>query len=209
MALETIANVLILIPKNGAKTGSYLINREIILGGGCDGKDGMYYNKTAYGGDGGRGGYYNVVSDVKIPKGEMTVSVGIGGRGDYAGTFVVINNIEYCCNGKDGDFNNGGFQGVSGKHNYCNGGNGANGIETPFGYIGSSGGGGAAYCNQQTAGYGKGGLYAGNGGKIVNGKSTPGNKAMGYGCGGGGGAASPTSWCEGGKGKQGCVIITW
>lgn len=186
-----------------------IVLKIYLVGGGCDGKDGIYYNQTAYGGDGGQGGLYSIVNDVKVPKGEMFVTVRVGGRGEYGGTSVTINNNEYCCNGSGSESSNGGFQGISGKHGFRQAGNGTNGIETPFGYIGSSGGGGAAYCKQQTSGYGKGGLYAGNGGKIVNGKSTPGNKATGYGCGGGGGAASPNSYCSGGKGKHGCVILNW
>ena len=180
-----------------------------LVGGGSDGKDGIYYNRTAYGGEGGKGGSYNVVSDIKVPKGQMYITVKIGGRGDCYGTSVVINNNEYNCNETNSSVIDGGFQGICGKHGFQQAGNGANGIETPFGYIGSSGGGGAAYCNTESTNMGRGGLYAGNGGKIINGKSTPGDKATGYGCGGGGGAASSTSWCEGGKGKQGCVIITW
>ena len=186
------------------------INLKIYLvGGGSDGKDGIYYNRTAYGGDGGRGGCYNVISDIKVTKGQMYITIKIGGRGDYGGTSVIINNNEYCCDSQGNFANDGGFRGVSGKHGFRQAGNGANGIETPFGYIGSSGGGGAAYCNLESTSRGQGGLYAGNGGKIINGKSTHGDNATGYGCGGGGGAASPTSWCEGGSGKQGCVIITW
>lgn len=198
------------------KTGEYSLTMDedvvfttYIVGGGSDGKDGIYYNKTAYGGDGGRGGLVNVVRNIKVPKGQLDISVMIGGRGEYGSTSVVIGNNEYCCNGMGNSANEGGFQGISGKHGFRNAGNGTNGIETPFGYVGSSGGGGAAYCNSQTSSYGRGGLYAGNGGKIVNGKSSPGDKATGYGCGGGGGAASSTSWCAGGRGKQGCVILTW
>ena len=180
-----------------------------LVGGGSDGKDGICYNRTAYGGEGGKGGCYNVIPDIKITKGQMYINVKIGKRGDFGGTSVIINGTEYCCNSPDCFVNNGGLQGISGKHGYSQAGNGANGIETPFGYIGSSGGGGAAYYNLQTTSRGRGGLYAGNGGKIINGKATPGDKASGYGCGGGGGSASPTSWCEGGKGKQGCVILGW
>ncbi len=186
------------------------INLKIYLvGGGSDGKDGIYYNKTAYGGDGGRGGGYNIISDIKLTKGQMNVVVKIGRRGEYGGTSVVINNNEYSCIGDGSLSKDGGFHGICGKHGFRQAENGANGIETPFGYIGSSGGGGAAYCNSEYTSRGKGGLYAGNGGKIVNGKSTPGDKASGYGCGGGGGTASSTSWCEGGRGKQGCVIFSW
>ncbi|MCM1061615.1 MAG: glycoside hydrolase family 25 protein [Eubacterium sp.] len=198
------------------KDGSYSLTLDedlnlkmYLVGGGSDGEAGIYFNGTAYGGNGGKGGYYNIIPDVKVDKGQMYIDIKIGRRGVCGGTSVVINNNEYCCNGKDSSINDGGFQGINGKHGFQHAGNGANGIETPFGYIGSSGGGGAAYCNSETVGRGRGGLYAGNGGKIEIGKSTPGDKATGYGCGGGGGSASPTSWCEGGEGKQGCVIITW
>lgn len=186
------------------------VNMTIYLvGGGSDGEDGIYYNRTAYGGDGGKGGMVNIIRDIKVPKGQADIDVIIGERGNFGGTYVVINNNGYCCNSSGYTINDGGFQGISGKYAFRNAGNGSNGIETPFGYVGSSGGGGAAYCNGKMSGYGKGGLYAGNGGKIVNGKSTAGDKATGYGCGGGGGAASSTSWCKGGRGKRGCVIITW
>lgn len=186
------------------------VNMTIYLvGGGSDGEDGIYYNRTAYGGDGGKGGMVNIIRDIKVPKGQADIDVIIGERGNFGGTYVIINNNGYCCNSSGYTINDGGFQGISGKYAFRNAGNGSNGIETPFGYVGSSGGGGAAYCNGKMSGYGKGGLYAGNGGKIVNGKSTAGDKATGYGCGGGGGAASSTSWCKGGRGKRGCVIITW
>lgn len=198
------------------KSGEYSLTMDedisltaYIVGGGSDGRDGIYYNKTAYGGDGGRGGLVNVVRDIKLPEGRVDIMVKIGGRGEFGGTSVIINKNEYCCSGLENSSNDGGFQGISGVYGFRHAGNGSNGVETPFGYVGSSGGGGAAYCNSQTTSYGKGGLYAGNGGRIVNGKSTAGNKATGYGNGGGGGASSPTGWCKGGKGRQGCVIITW
>lgn len=198
------------------KSGEYSLTMDedvklkiYLVGGGEDGKDGIYYNRTAYGGDGGKGGRVSIVSDISVPKGQMYITVNIGSRGEYGSTSVVINNKEYCCNDLGNAVSDGGFQGINGIYAFRHAGNGTNGIETPFGYVGSSGGGGAAYCNSQTTSRGKGGLFAGNGGKIVNGKSTPGDKATGYGCGGGGGAASPTSWCKGGRGKQGCVIMKW
>ncbi len=198
------------------KSGDYSLTMDsdvvftaYLAGGGSDGENGIYYNKTAYGGNGGSGGSVAIIRDIKVSAGELDITVMIGSAGDSNGTSVIINNNEYTCNDSGCETNDGGFQGISGKHGHKNAGNGSNGIETPFGYIGSSGGGGAAYCNNSNSGYGKGGLNAGNGGKIVNGKSTPGDKATGYGCGGGGGAASSVSWCKGGKGKQGCVILTW
>lgn len=179
-----------------------------IVGGGSDGEDGFFYNSTAYGGSGGKGGVVNIVRDIVVNNGELSVSVIIGGSNDNVGTSVTINNNSYdCYSGVTA--NNGGYQGISGKHGFKNAGNGSNGVETPFGVVGSSGGGGAAYCAGTLSGYGKGGLNAGNGGKIVNEKSTAGDSATSYGCGGGGGAASSSSWCKGGRGKKGCVIIHW
>lgn len=202
----------LLFNKNGKY--SLTVDEDITLtvylvGGGCDGKEGIYFNGTAYGGEGGRGGCYAIVSDIKIPKGQMNIEVKIGGRGEYNGTSIIINNNEYVCNRTSYSINEGGFQGICGKHGFQQAGNGANGIETPFGYVGSSGGGGAAYCNTEVTGRGRGGVFAGNGGKIINGKASKGSSAIGYGNGGGGGAASSTSWCEGGRGKSGCVILTW
>lgn len=197
-------------------TGEYTLNFDVdvkmtayIIGGGSDGKDGLYYNKTAYGGDGGMGGYVNTVTDIEVPAGECELIVNIGGRGEYGLTSVIIGGNEYCCNGSGRSVTEHGNQGVCGKVIFRNPGNGANGIETPFGWVGSSGGGGAAYFDGDVTSRGRGGLGAGNGGKIVDGKSAKGDNAEGYGCGGGGGAAATTSWCKGGKGKRGCVIITW
>lgn len=115
---------------------------------------------------------------------------------------------------------------------------GYNGISTPFSfpysYIGSSGGGGAACNGTETARAGiRGGICAGSG----DSHRQNGTDAVGYGCGGGGGsicgniAVYPTSgeyisanpskteadyesygskgWFFGGKGKQGCVIISY
>ncbi len=195
-------------------SGEYNLNFETdvkitlyLVGGGENGKDGLYYNKTAYGGDGGAGGYVNIVSDIEVPAGECNIDVIIGNEGGYGSTSAVVNNNEYCCNGLGWTGTEHGNKGVCGKSTYQNAGNGANGIETPFGWVGSSGGGGAAYYNGSETNRGRGGVSAGNGGKIINGKSTKGDNAVGYGCGGGGGAASPTSWCKGGRGKQGCVIM--
>lgn len=197
-------------------SGEYTLNFEedtkltaYLIGGGCDGKDGLYYNKTAYGGDGGRGGYVNIVSGIEVKAGTREITVIVGESGGYGLTSVIIDDIEYSCNGSGFTAVGYGNQGICGKKQYRNAGNGTNGIETPFGWVGSSGGGGEAYYNGNSTGRGRGGISAGNGGKIVNGKSTKGEKAVGYGCGGGGGAASPASWCKGGKGKRGCVIITW
>lgn len=196
------------------ESGEYTLNFDTdvkltayIVGGGSDGKDGLYYNKTAYGGDGGMGGYINIVSDIEVNAGECEIKVIIGDRGGYRQTSVIIGNKEYCCNDAGWTVAEHGNQGICGKSVYHDAGNGVNGVETPFGWVGASGGGGAAYYSGNMTGRGRGGLAAGNGGKIVDGKSTKGEKAVGFGCGGGGGAASSTSWCKGGRGKHGCVIL--
>lgn len=197
-------------------SGEYTLNFEenmkltaYLVGGGSNGKDGLYYNKTAYGGNGGMGGHVNIVSDIEVKAGERDITVIIGEPGGYGLTSVIIDDVEYCCNSSGLTASGYGNQGICGMNLYRDAGNGTNGIETPFGWVGSSGGGGAAYYKGNLTGRGRGGLSAGNGGKIVDGKSTKGEKATGYGCGGGGGAASSNSWCKGGKGKRGCVIITW
>ena len=197
-------------------SGEYTLNFDTdvkltayLVGGGKNGGDGLYYNKTAYGGDGGAGGYVNIVPGIEASAGECDVSVNIGGAGEYGLTSAVIGNNEYCCNGSGHTCVDRGVKGICGRTAYQNAGNGANGVETPFGYVGSSGGGGSAYYNGSETNRGRGGVSAGNGGKIVDGRSTKGENAEGYGCGGGGGSASPAGWCKGGRGKQGCVIITW
>ncbi len=204
------------------KTGDYTLNIDeetslkiYLVGGGSDGKDGTYYNKVAYGGDGGMGGYVNIVRDVIVQSGSLKFSVTIGGRGNSVGTSIIIDDREYCCNGSGCTVTEFGGQSAcgyfrsSGKFVVKNGGNGANGVETPYGWVGSSGGGGAAYNSSKTANRGKGGIGAGAGGTVISRQTSKGENASGYGCGGGGGAASPTGWCEGGRGKQGCVLITW
>lgn len=198
------------------KTGEYLLDASedltldvYVVGGGSDGKNGVYFNKTAYGGEGGNGGCVCVYTDVPISKGNVDITVNIGGRGVDKGTSVIINNNEYSCNGAGHTQCIGGNKGIAGAYGFQHAGNGENGIETPFGYLGSSGGGGGAYRNSQNASRGYGGLNAGDGGKIANSTTSAGGNAVDYGCGGGGGSAMPNAYCSGGKGKQGCVILKW
>lgn len=90
---------------------------------------------------------------------------------------------------------------------------GANGILTPYGYVGSCGGGGGAYSvqnNRYVEVYaGKGGAGAGNGGDV----KCDGTDAINYGCGGGaagfGGFQSDGNDVEthAGKGMGGCIIF--
>ncbi len=96
---------------------------------------------------------------------------------------------------------------------------GSEGINTPYGIIGSGGGGGGGGSGWESARdrFGcPGGTGAGCGGDggYNQARSTAGADATGYGCGGGGGGGgydcSPYSaGGAGGLGKAGCIIIAW
>ena len=100
-----------------------------------------------------------------------------------------------------------------GEDTYGNASNGIDGIYTPFGYVGSSGGGGGSDNGIRVMNPGKGGNGAGNGGGTTVYKGLDGEDAVGYGCGGGGGGAKHLDY-EGnradgkpGKGMPGCIIF--
>lgn len=108
-------------------SGEYTINfvndvtlTAYVVGGGCNGRDGMYYNKTAYGGDGGKGGYVNIITGIEVSAGKRDMEVFIGAAGGYGATSFVLDNREYCCNGQGHTFAEHGNQGVSGKNGYQN-----------------------------------------------------------------------------------------
>lgn len=98
--------------------------------------------------------------------------------------------------------------------------NGTNGIETPYGFVGSSGGGGCAVYENVSALFGQGGYGAGNGRQFCSNRINDSVKdnlkktinADNYGGGGGG-----NTFCFGStddiniksKGKGGCIIIVY
>lgn len=217
------------------QSGEFTIDHSVIatvwlVGGGCDGEDGGAWNgKTdnsegtgkSYGGNGGQGGYVFMITDVKIPQNKQcTATIALSNSPN--GTSAVINGTIYICNGSGAALKSGGTPGsVDVDDTLYNGTNGEDGVLTPYGYVGSSGGGGIA-CdgyNNETAG-GIGGNGAGSGTSHRQG----GTDAENYGCGGGGGgvcgylaregdtqysiSGSPGS-LPGGSGMQGCIIISY
>ncbi len=192
---------------------------------------------TSYSGAGGDGGYVFTVTNVKIPKNQSLISV-IAESNDKDGTSLDIQGVLYQCGqpgciyktgGEGGnlklpsfDNNEGWWRGkellATSEENrfwiaqttpYLKESTaGKDGVSTPYGYVGSSGGGGTVCNGVLNADNGKdGGEGAGNGQDHRN----PGTDAEHYGCGGGGGAIC--GWVAkgqpGGKGKQGCIIISY
>lgn len=82
---------------------------------------------------------------------------------------------------------------------------GTNGVLTPYGYVGSSGGGGGYTTALTVYSPADGGSGAGAGG------TQDGENAINYGCGGGGGGLikKTEKAYAGGAGMQGCIIIAW
>lgn len=177
----------------------------------------------SYSGKGGDGGYVLVVGSTKISKGQTLTSV-IAQIGDKRGTSLDLGNTILRCDDVGGIARIGGASGVvplatPDKYADSNGffvdpeyvieaKAGEDGVETPYGYVGSSGGGGAA-CNGQTnANNGvTGGIGAGSG----TSHRTAGTSAKNYGCGGGGGAVcgAVAKGQLGGSGMQGCIVIAY
>ena len=208
---------------------------------------------TSYAGSGGDGGKVFTAYNIKIPKNQKISSI-IAQRNDKNGTSINISGSTFKCNQTGYTFQIGGKGGnilkapenakwaeqptTEVSEGNINGGlskGGTNGILTPYGYVGSSGGGGAV-CNgiSSAVNGNEGGIGAGNG---TNHRSA-GTDAINYGCGGGGGAICgwvaicPTieeyrklvgsnadensylnysykGWQIGGLGMKGCIIISY
>lgn len=219
------------------ESGEFSLDRSVIatiwlVGGGCDGTAGIWHGNpiseegkpivnegtgTSYSGSGGDGGNVCTVYNVKILKNQTIDSV-VAQVNDKTGTSLDVGGVIYSCS------QIGCISQIGGE-----GGNiptapedkewaeqtsavlskgGTNGVLTPYGYVGSSGGGGAVCNGISNAVNGvKGGEGAGNG----TNHRTAGTNANNYGCGGGGGAIC--GWVaegqEGGLGKQGCIIIAY
>ena len=221
-----------LIDENGEFSLDHTVAAAIwLVGGGCDGTAGTWNGNqisgstpipdtgtgTSYSGNGGDGGYVLTVMNVKIPKGQILTSV-IAENNDKSGTSLNISGVTYKCNQAGGRFLKGGEGGNlplppdgvkyanqdDAELSYA----GITGVETPYGYVGSSGGGGAVCNGQVSASNGiEGGIGAGSG----TSHRKAGTDATNYGCGGGGGAicGQIAAGQEGGKGKQGCIIIAY
>lgn len=219
------------------QSGDFSIDHSVIatiwvVGGGCDGTAGIWNGNTvsgdgnpnpnsgtgtSYSGAGGDGGYVFSVMNVKIPKNQTLTSV-IAERNDKTGTSLNANGVIYRCNQSGSTYQTGGAEGsiplpLDGEkwtdQNACiTSGSGTNGSNTSYGYVGSSGGGGAVCNGTSNAANGvKGGEGAGDG---TNHRAA-GSNATHYGCGGGGGAIC--GWVakgqSGGLGKKGCIIIAY
>lgn len=218
-------------------SGDFSLDKSIIatiwlVGGGCDGTSGVWNGNTvdsnnnpipdtgtgtSYSGSGGDGGYVFTARNVKIPK-NQNVSTIIANANDKSGTSLSFNGVDYYCNQSGSILRNGGDGGSlplpSSGQSYTSQDNailstsGQDGIETPYGFVGSSGGGGAV-CNGQTNAVN--GVEGGNGAGSGTNHRSAGTDAINYGCGGGGGAicGKIAQGQSGGNGKQGCVIISY
>lgn len=174
-----------------------------LVGGGYNGGSANSDNESDYGGNGGYGGYVysHVLSDVTN---DTPIICTIGAiKGNT--TLKIGNNT---LTSSSGQRVTGGYGGRISSSNRAST-EGKNGVLTPYGYVGSSGGGGGISINSTTPSYfGKdGGEGAGKGGT-----NSDGGPAINYGCGGGGGfnkAGLSSKSYKGGSGMQGCVILTW
>lgn len=138
----------------GSKVNMYLV------GGGCDGGDWTAAptdkNKSfAVGQSGGEGGYF-LKRSLTSSSGMLECHAKIAPKNQVAGTSLKVNGTTYKCNDvgseKRGKVSNGSMTQVGDKVEYSDGANGTNGFETPYGLVGSSGGGGVACGNNRTDG---------------------------------------------------------
>ena len=213
---------------DGAKVNMYLV------GGGSDGTKFTHSSSAAedYGWDNngtivekGYGGGCVLVKELDL-SGEITCNAVIADVNDKSGTKIIMNSATYKCN--DAGY----IQRKEGSYAFArhprNGNDlykpataGQNGIETPYGYVGSSGGGGGV-DNKKAEAYQNGcwnGAYggkgAGNGGYVTTTGTVGGGNATNYGCGGGCASLKEldyynggvTSMSSAGKGMPGCIIF--
>ncbi len=149
---------------------------------------------TSYSGAGGDGGYVYTLTDVKISKNQTLSSV-IAGENNQNGTSLNIGNAVYRCDesgyvprtgGKGGSLPKADVNELWADQKKVNlPTSGDNGVKTPYGYVGSSGGGGAA-CNGTSDA--DNGIIGGEGAGSGTSHRGKGTDAVNYGCGGGGGA---------------------
>ncbi len=205
------------------QSGTFSVDKDLtctiyLVGGGCSGDKGTAYEESyARGGKGGDGGYIYVARHVTIPKG-TDCSVTIAGIGNKTGTNLNVSGNVLNCYDAGCSSTTGGQGGYvyydSYRHRYKTGNNsgaGHYGVSTPYGVVGSSGGGGGVDSGSAYSSEANGGVGAGTGGRTRGYWCYPGSNATNYGCGGGGGAAysdaSSKNTDKGGSGKGGCIII--
>ena len=200
----------------GAKVRMYLV------GGGADG--GVFKANPDPGWDlssslyekGGSGGH--VLKKELSLGAKVHCNAVIADANDDKGTHITIDKVSYNCNDNGSSKCNAAQSAIAakrkdGSNEYKDGENGVNGIETPYGYVGSSGGGGGCDNKVKNMKGGKGGIGAGDGGSANNYTANNGENAKNYGCGGGGGSAKEFDYLgncvrsKPGKGMPGCIIF--
>ena len=222
----------------GGETGEFDLNipegstvRMHLVGGGCDGgyfrqatrdelKNPYNWDVNASMYESGSGGGYVLSKDLSI-SGTVHFEANIADANDVDGTNITFGGKTYNCNDKGSKKTSDtkaahAEKNKDGTSSYYDADNGIDGVKTPYGYVGSSGGGGASNNGIRSMNGGKGGRGAGNGG-MPNGNSTPtnGENAVKYGAGGGGGAlriydysvVGAVDRTNPGKGMPGCVIF--
>ncbi len=212
-------------------TGTFTLNvpkgtevKMYLVGGGSDG--GYFVeNATDVSWDvnastyyrGGGGGYVNAIdldlSDV------VDCNATIAEANDNIGTYITINGKTYYCNTDNCTKTENTNSAVATKTRtgteYKDGENGQDGVATPYGYVGSSGGGGGCDNVYKNMAAGKGGNGAGDGGNWDGKVAHDGENAINYGCGGGGASAKEFDFktphnavrSNPGKGMPGCIIF--
>lgn len=148
----------------------------------------------SYSGAGGDGGYVYKVENVKIPKNKSLTAV-IASANNKIGTSLVVDENSFSCSQSGASYARGGNGGSLPPP--ANGElwgdqslvtlptRGTDGVRTPYGYVGSSGGGGAA-CNGTSNA--DNGITGGQGAGSGTDHRSNGTPATTYGSGGGGGA---------------------
>lgn len=222
-----------LIDEDGEFSLDHTVNATIwLVGGGCDGTAGEWHGNDvdveykpiidtgtgdSYSGAGGDGGYVFTAMNVKITKGATLTAV-IAKVNDKSGTTLDTGKTLIECDQTGHISKIGGAAGslptaptgemYADQASAISSESGVNGVLTPYGYVGSSGGGGAV-CNGLSNA--ANGVQGGEGAGAGTNHRAAGTDATNYGCGGGGGAICGTvaEGQLGGKGKQGCIIIAY
>lgn len=169
----------------------------------------------------GAGGGYVLEKELTL-SGSVHCNATIAPANNNNGTSVVIENDTYKCDDSGSSKCPDTISASSviypnGNTRYEPAENGVRGVWTPYGYVGSSGGGGGSYNMKAEAikckAGGKGGDGAGNGGSAEYEPAANGTDATQYGCGGGSGAVNEhdyngnVTYGSAGKGMPGCIIF--
>ena len=194
----------IVIAESGQFTlhsGETSLNVFLVSAGGVGGAGFDKTNEEGGRAEGGGGGYGGrVLSSALSGISETLVfTAAIGDKSGY--TTLSADGISLTTKSASFVAGGGGASGSYGRDAY----KGKDGVLTPYGYVGSSGGGGGYTMARNVYSPAVGGNGAGDG------SVQEGSNAINYGCGGGGGgynSKTKTSY-NGGAGMQGCIIISW